>query len=310
MQTKYSSYVIAVLLTILSAFFIVLTSTLRILLPSDVTTFESILYMNVITLIVFAIIQGIRKERYVIKQKKLVFIRSIFGLVGVYFFFRSYQLGLSLSAGTMIVQMQPIWSAIGMLVLMKEVLRKDQNIILPLTLLISLFGVGLISNIFSTSGESLRAVSVSLVASMISGIAMVIIRKIMLTEHVLSVGIFNAAISFVVPLFIVIIMGDLKVLEVSTYLILILMGITNALVVGGIALAAHFASPTKTGPYSYAAVVFAPIVQIIVFGTTISGNVLIGSLIIVSMSVLNFIYSNKFNQKEKEQHEQQITSTT
>lgn len=310
MKTKYSSYVIAVLLTILSAFFIVLTSTLRILLPSDVTTFESILYMNGITLIVFAIVQGIRKERYSIKQKKLVFIRSIFGLVGVYFFFRSYQLGLSLSAGTMIVQMQPIWSAIGMLVLMKEVLRKDQRIILPLTLLISLFGVGLISNIFSTSGESLRAVSVSLVASMISGIAMVIIRKIMLTEHVLSVGIFNAAISFVVPLFIVIIMGDLKVLEVSTYLILLFMGITNALVVGGIALAAHFASPTKTGPYSYAAVVFAPIVQIVVFGTTISGNVLMGSIIIVSMSVLNFIYTNKFNQKEKEKHEQQITSTT
>ena len=128
MKMKYSSYVIAVLLTILSAFFIVLTSTLRILLPSEVTTFESILYMNGITLIVFAIIQGIRKERYVIKQKKLVFIRSIFGLVGVYFFFRSYQLGLSLSAGTMIVQMQPIWSAIGMLVLMKEVLRKDQKI--------------------------------------------------------------------------------------------------------------------------------------------------------------------------------------
>ncbi|HOI47038.1 MAG TPA: DMT family transporter [Bacilli bacterium] len=310
MKTKYSSYVIAVLLTILSAFFIVLTSTLRILLPSDVTTFESILYMNGITLIVFAIVQGIRKERYTIKQKKLVFIRSIFGLVGVYFFFRSYQLGLSLSAGTMIVQMQPIWSAIGMLVLMKEVLRKDQRIILPLTLLISLFGVGLISNIFSTSGESLRAVSVSLVASMISGIAMVIIRKIMLTEHVLSVGIFNAAISFVVPLFIVIIMGDLKVLEVSTYLILLFMGITNALVVGGIALAAHFASPTKTGPYSYAAVAFAPIVQIVVFGTTISGNVLMGSIIIVSMSVLNFIYTNKFNQKEKEQHEQQTTSTT
>jgi drug/metabolite transporter (DMT)-like permease len=308
MKTKVQPYLVAVMLTIISALFIVLTTTLRIMLPSHVTTFESILYMNVVTLIIFVSIKWIRKQKIIVKNKKLVLIRSMLGLVGVYLFFLSYQLGLSLSAGTMIVQMQPIFSALGMLIVMKEILRKDQKIILPITLLISLFGVSLITNVVGSNGENAVAVLVSLSASIIAGVSMVIIRKLMLQEDAISIGIMNSFIAVVIPLLILVVMQDLHILDAQSYLLLFFMGITNTIVVLAIAVAAYWVSPTKTGPYSYAAIIFAPIVQYVAFGTIITGNVLIGSVIIVIMSIINFMYTNSFNQKEKREDERKEVS--
>jgi drug/metabolite transporter (DMT)-like permease len=308
MKIKNQPYLIAVMLTLISALFIVLTTTMRIMLPSSVSTFESILYMNLVTLIIFSGMKLIKRQKVEIKQKKLVLIRSLLGLVGVYLFFLSYQLGLSLSSGTMIVQMQPIFSAVGMLIFMKEILRKDQKIILPITLFISLVGVSLITNIITSDGENAIAVIVSLSASLISGVSMVIIRKLMLQEDAISIGIVNSLISVVVPFVALILMQDIKLLDASSYLLLFLMGITNALVVLAIAGAAYLVSPTKTGPYFYAAVIFAPIIQYIAFGTVITGNVLIGSCIIVVMSFINFLYTNSFNQKEKKEDERKKVS--
>jgi len=303
MKMKPSNYAIAILITLVTSFFVVLISAIRIALPKDISTIEVVFYMNIITAITFLLYSAIRKQKIVYYNYKLTLLRGIMGFLGIYLFFVAYQMSLSLSAGIVIVQLTPIFAAFGVVLILKEKSIKGQKIVLPLTMLLSFVGVVIIANPFGRTPQNIIAVLVAVSASIISGLSMVFIRKLMATEKAEFLGLFNSIVSIVIGLVVLLVTGGFKALEMKSYLLLFTMGIINALVAFGIASAAYFASPTKTGPFTYSSVIFAPIMQFIFFGSLITNNVMIGAIIIVGINVFNFLYTNKNYHKEIKNNE-------
>jgi len=299
MKKRNDKFPIAVVITILVSWMIVTTSTLRILLPDTITTMETVFYMNITSSLAFFVFCLIKKQKVHIHSPILVLLRSTLGLVGVFLFFLAYQMSLSLSAGIVIGQLAPIFAVFAMVILMRERIQKKHAIVLTLTLIGSFIGILIIANPFSdSSGENWMAVALSLTSSLLAGISMSVIRKLMEKDSPEQVGLFNALFSVVVLSIVLLVTQNFRVLEFRSYLLLFFMGVTNALVVFGMGLASHFASPTRTGPYSYSSVVFAPIMQLLVFGTVISINVVFGGILIVGVNIFNFLYHKKQHRKD------------
>lgn len=96
MKMKPSNYAIAILITLVTSFFVVLISAIRIALPKDISTIEVVFYMNIITAITFLLYSAIRKQKIVYYNYKLTLLRGIMGFLGIYLFFVAYQMSLSL----------------------------------------------------------------------------------------------------------------------------------------------------------------------------------------------------------------------
>jgi drug/metabolite transporter (DMT)-like permease len=294
-KMRLGHYVIAVIITIIASLMTVMTSALKIALPDDISTLEVLFYMNIVTAIFFFLYISIKKTPIIYYNFKLVVLRATMGFVGVYLFFFAYELDLSLSAGIVLSKLVPIFSVIGMILIMKEKLMGIQKIILPITLLGAFIGVLIIADPFGgSSNEGILGVLTGVAAGVISGFTMVVIRKLMEKNQPETVGLFNSLFVVSVSFIIMLLTRQFSVLQIESYLLLIAVGFFNTLAVFGMALSTVYASPTKTAPYSYFGVIFAPIVQFILFGTIISGNVAVGGILIVGVNLLNFYLTMKY----------------
>jgi drug/metabolite transporter (DMT)-like permease len=305
-QRKLSNYIAAVLITVLASLMIVLTSAIKILLTEDVNTLEVLIYMNVVTAFFFFLYIKIKRTPMIYHNKKLIVLRGLMGFVGVYMFFFAYELGLSLSAGIVISRLVPVFSVLGMILFMKERIKGLQKIVLPLTLAIAFVGVIIIADPFNAGiSGGLIPTAFGVAAGMTSGFALVVIRKLMETDKPELVSLFNSIFIVTVGMIILVVSGQFKILSLESYLLLILIGFFNTFAVFGLALSTVFASPTKTAPFSYFSVIFAPIVQFILFGSIIATNVAIGAIIIVGVNFVNLYINIKYrNLKEKKESEE------
>lgn len=295
MKPRFSNYMIAVIITLVTALMTVMTSATKIALPSDVTTLEVLVYMNVVTACFFFIYVIIRRTPFVFSQKPWIWLRAAMGFVGVFLFFFAYEKGLSLSAGIVLTCLVPIFSVIGMILFMKEKIIGIQRKLLPMILLGAVIGVVFIANPFqSTAGSSMIGVLLGVASGTLSGFTVVVIRKLMVNNKPELIGLFNAVFVVVVGFAILLITGQFRVLSLEAYLWLIVLGLFNAFAVFGMALATVFASPTQTAPYSYVSVILAPIVQFIWFGSIVTANVIAGGLLIVGVNLINFYINIRY----------------
>lgn len=302
-KKQFGNYVLAVTITIIASFMTVMTSALKIALPDDISTLEVLFYMNIVTAIFFAIYISVKKQPIIYHNFGLVVLRAAMGFVGVYLFFFAYELDLSLSAGIVLSKLVPIFSVIGMILIMKEKVMGKQRIMLPITLSVAFLGVLIIADPFrSSSGEGLLGVATGVAAGITSGFTMVVIRKLMMRNVPETVGLFNSIFVVTVSFIIMLATKQFSILHIESYLLLVAIGFFNTLAVFGMALSTVYASPTKTAPFSYFGVIFAPIVQFILFGTIISGNVALGGTLIVIMNLVHFYITTKSKSIDRNQN--------
>lgn len=299
-KRQLNHYAMAVVITLLASLMIVFTSAIKIVLPADISTLEVLFYMNVVTAICFFTLVKVRQIPIVYNNTKLVLLRAAMGFVGVYLFFFAYETGLSLSAGIVISRLVPIVSVMGMIVFMKEKIIGSERIVLPISLAIAIFAVVIIADPFGVgTSEGIIPVMLATASGLISGLTMVVIRKLMETDKPELVGLFNATFVVAVGFILMLVTGQFRILAMRDYGLLVLIGIFNTLAVFLMALSTVFASPTKTAPYFYSSVVFAPIVQFILFSTVIARNVIIGAILIIVANLLHFYISLQTRRKVK-----------
>lgn len=270
-----------ILLMIMAAFFFALMAFV-IKLLDDIPLMEIVLFRNIPSMIIIPIIILMKKDTPILgKNKPFLFLRGIFGALGVTAMFYTYTT-MSITDSTAIQRLSPFFIIIMSIVFLKERYNFKQT---PFILLAFIGALFVIKPGFRT--DILPAI-VALVSALLMGAAHIVIRHLRLSDNYWVIINYYAYITGFSAIILLLWQGNFVIPDLRNFILLIIIGLSAIGTQIGITLSYRFSPACVVAPYLYAQIIFAAILEITFLGVIPDPMSIIGSIMIIISGILHF----------------------
>jgi drug/metabolite transporter (DMT)-like permease len=246
---------------------------------------EKVFFRNFIGLIAVGIPMMRRRISFKPNNKKLVLLRSVFGLSGVALYYTSLGL-LNLSDAVIINKLSPFFVIVLSVIFLKEDIKKHQFAALALALI----GAALVVKP-GFNFEILPAL-IGLTGAIFAGGAYTTIRKLSETDHPQLIVFYFCLFSTLVTIPFMA-AGQFVVPSSKDLVFLVSIGISALIAQLLMTNAYRHAPASQLSIYTYANVVFSTILGFIVWHEVPDSLSLAGAILIIAGSGINFYYNQK-----------------
>lgn len=268
-----------ILLIILSSFFFALMAT-TVKFASGYSLAEKVFFRNFVGLIAMAIMMQRQKISFKPNNFKLLTLRSLLGLSGVYMYFIAIS-KLDLGIAVTLNKMSPFFVMVFAVVFLNEAFTKNKLT----SLLIAVVGVLIIMRP-STNFNILYGL-IGLLSAIVAGGAYTVIRKLRDYDHPLVIIFYFCLYSVIISFPIAQYTG----IQIDTILdlgILALIGIFAVIAQTCMTFAYRYAPASELAIYSYMNIVFSSIIGFVLFKEHIMPLNLLGISLIIFAGYVNY----------------------
>lgn len=283
-QIKSNKYKGVILIILASLFFSLMATTVKSV--NEFPLVQKVFFRNLIGLVILS--SFIVKDKAILKlnNKKLIFARSAFGLIGVFFYYKSLTM-LNLSEAVVINKLSPFFVIIIGYVVLKEKIKFTQIIAVAIAL------VGIIVLVRPQVNIDILPAFIGIAGAISAASAYTIIRELSKTDSTITIVFYFCLISTLVTLPFLI-----PVFVIPTFLEFIGLSL-----IGVFALAAQllmtqayrYAPASQLSIYTYFNILFSTVLGVIFWKESLSYTFLIGAGLIVFAGYINFYSVNEKN---------------
>lgn len=250
-------------------------------LAGDLPTVQKVIFRNLVSMVIAFVIVTVRKESYFGKKehRKTLFLRSIFGTLGMLLFFFSIS-NLVAADANALNKLSSFFLIAFSFIFLKERISKKQLI----AIIIAFLGALLI--IKPTFSLDLLPYLTSILAAMFAGAAYTVLRVLGTKEKAYTIVLFFSTFSFIVLIPFVII--QYEPMTTTQIIYLLLTGLGATLGQFGTTLAYKYAPASEISIFNFSNVIFVTILAIPILGELPDYLSIIGYLIIFSASLYMF----------------------
>lgn len=246
---------------------------------------EKVFFRNCIGLIAVGIPMMRRRISFKPNNRRLVLLRSVFGLLGVAFYYTSLGL-LNLSDAVIINKLSPFFVIVLSIIFLKEEIKKHQFAALSLAII----GAALVVKP-GFNFEILPAL-IGLASALFAGSAYTTIRKLSETDHPQLIVFYFCLFSTLVTIPFMV-AGQFVLPSLKDLLFLVSIGISALIAQLFMTNAYRHAPASQLSIYTYANVVFSTLLGFIVWHEVPDTLSLAGAALIIAGSGINFYYNQK-----------------
>lgn len=268
-----------IILIILSSLFFALMAT-TVKFASDYSLGEKVFFRNFVGLLVMTYSMKRQKIAFKPNNFKLITIRSLLGLTGVYLYFTTLS-HLDLSIAVTLNKTSPFFVMIFAVIFLKESFSKHKL----MSLLVAISGVLIIMR--PTGAFDPIYGLLALVAATAAGGAYTVIRKLKDYDHPLVI-IFYFCLYSVIITFPLALKSGMHLASFKDFIVLILIGLFAVIAQTFMTFAYRHAPASELAIYSYMNIVFSSIIGILLFKESISMFNLIGIALIILAGYINY----------------------
>jgi drug/metabolite transporter (DMT)-like permease len=270
-----------------SLFFALMAATVKFL--GDMPTAEKIFFRNLVGIFVAFILVKKSGSSLIGNNKKLLILRSIFGVLGIAAYFYALA-NMKLSDAVILNKMSPFFVMVFAALFLKEKITKKQ--------LIALFtaALGAILVIRPGFDSNLMPALIALLSSIFAGIAYTIVRQLRKTDSAATV-VFYFSLFSTLAMIPFMLSGSFMIPTAVQALALLALGLFATAAQLFMTNAYRHAEAGELSIYTYANIVFSSIFGLILFQEIPDLFSVLGAVLIISAGYLNY------RAKEKEQAE-------
>lgn len=271
-----------IMLMILSALsFAIMASLVKSLAIYPVT--EKVFFRNFFSLLITAILILKKGQGFIGKNKKLLLLRSVLGMLGIVFYFYAISHMKFLADATIMNNMSPFFVVILSFLFLKEDISKYQVI----ALILAILGVGLI--VRPKFDLTIVPALSGLFSALFAGGAYVTVRYLRKTDSPSTI-VFYFTLLTTVCMLPFILKGDwllptgldiVKVLGVGVFATIGQYSMTYAY---------KFVEASQVSIYTYTGIIFSSIIGILVFKEALEIYTVLGGILIIAGGYINFHY--------------------
>ena len=271
-----------IMLMILSALsFAIMASLVKSLAIYPVT--EKLFFRNFFSLLITAILILKKGQGFIGKNKKLLLLRSVLGMLGIVFYFYAISHMKFLADATIMNNMSPFFVVILSFLFLKEDISKYQVI----ALILAILGVGLI--VRPKFDLTIVPALSGLFSALFAGGAYVTVRYLRKTDSPSTI-VFYFTLLTTVCMLPFILKGDwllptgldiVKVLGVGVFATIGQYSMTYAY---------KFVEASQVSIYTYTGIIFSSIIGILVFKEALEIYTVLGGILIIAGGYINFHY--------------------
>lgn len=267
-----------ILILLSSLFFALMATTVKF--ASDYSLGEKVFFRNFVGLIVMT--YSIKRQNISFKPNnfKLLTVRSLLGLTGVYLYFTTLS-HLDLSIAVTLNKTSPFFVMIFAMIFLKESFTKHKL----MSLLVAISGVLIIMR--PTGAFDPIYGLLALVAATAAGGAYTVIRKLKDYDHPLVIIFYFCLYSVIITLPLAL-KGGMHLASFQDFVVLILIGLFAVIAQTFMTFAYRHAPASELAIYSYMNIVFSSIIGILLFKESISMFNLIGIALIILAGYINY----------------------
>ena len=268
-----------ILLIILSSFFFALMAT-TVKFASGYSLAEKVFFRNFIGLIAMAIMMRHQKISFKPTNFKLLTLRSLLGLSGVYMYFLAIS-KLDLGVAVTLNKMSPFFVMIFAVIFLNESFTKHKLA----SLLVAIVGVLIIMR--PSANFDIFYGLIGLLSAIVAGGAYTVIRKLKDYDHPLVIIFYFCLYSVVITLPIALYNG-IQIDAPIDLGILTLIGLFAVIAQTCMTFAYRHAPASELAIYSYMNIVFSSIIGIILFNEIIAPLNILGISLIIFAGYINY----------------------
>lgn len=268
-----------IMLIILSSFFFALMAT-TVKFADAYSLAEKVFFRNFVGLIAMTIMMKRQKVSFKPNNFKLLTLRSLLGLSGVYMYFIAIS-QLDLGIAVTLNKTSPFFVMIFAVIFLKESFTKRKFI----SLLVAISGVLIIMR--PTADFDFLYGLIGLSSAVVAGGAYTVIRKLKDYDHPLVI-IFYFCLYSVIITFPVALYSGIKVESLTDLGILTLIGLFAVIAQTFMTFAYRHAPASELAIYSYMNIVFSSVIGVLLFKESIALPNLLGIALIIFAGYINY----------------------
>ncbi|WP_026894050.1 DMT family transporter [Clostridiisalibacter paucivorans] len=274
-----------IILILLSAlFFAMMAATVKAL--ENISVVEKMFFRNLFGLFVASFILFRKKQSLKGNNKKLLLLRSIFGLMGVGLYFYSLSSKIPLANAVMLNKMSPFFVIIFSFLFLNEKIKKTQII----SLVLAIIGAGFVikPRLTLTLVPSLSA----LFSALFAGVAYTIIRHLRHTDTSEIIVFYFTLLSTIItgPF---VFYGNFVMPTGIEILLLFLLGLFATLAQFSMTNAYRFAPAGELSIYTYSNIVFSTFIGLTIWGEIPDSFSILGGIAIIVAGIINYYYGKQ-----------------
>lgn len=255
---------------------------------TDVSTVDKV-FIRVVVMLIFSLIMiKIKGYSFKTNNKKILFLRTILGMIGTFAFFYSAQ-KVALIDISLIGLLSPIFIIIFERIFLKEKIKKEKYVLIVLTILGALL-------VIKPTSVSFNAFALLLVVdSIASALISVILRTIMKNGEKSEVAIFYYGIYSLIILIPLVIANGFTINSLYSLILAIGIGLCFCFKQFFYISAMKYFKASDVGLFKYLDMVFSVIFGFVIFSEVPDVYTLIGALIIVVALFADYKVEEKAN---------------
>lgn len=250
------------------------------LLP-DIPTYEKIFFRNFTGLLISCFIIKSKNKSFVGNNKKLLLLRSLFGLLGVGAYFYAIS-RLPLANSAILNKLSPIFVLIFASLILGEKIKKLQ---IP-AVIISVLGISLVIKPGISSNISIQLIGLS--SAIFAGIAYTVVRKLKDYDSPETIVFYFCLLSSsaMIPFFIT---NGFVMPSPLGWVAAIFLGIFATLAQLSMTSAYRYAPAGELSIYSYSNIIFSAIIGLLIWSEIPDSLSVLGGILIILGGYLNYI---------------------
>ncbi|MDO4594607.1 MAG: DMT family transporter [Tissierellia bacterium] len=253
---------------------------------SRIPTFEQVFFRNLITMFLCGFLAIKNKERLFGKREnfKYLFLRSLFGFLGVVCYFVAIN-NMATADATILQKSSPLFVTLFAILLLKEKLTKSKIIVLILCLLGTIFVVNPRFNSDLTYGF------IGILSACFAGLAYTLVSFLNKVEKTNTIIFFFSLFSVVccIPFMMI----DFTIPTAYELMLLFFIGIFAGIGQVGLTLGYKYAPASEVSIFAFATVPFATIFGYILFNDKLSPHTALGIMLIFISSLYTYLKNKK-----------------